>query len=131
MTMKMTVIMSKTKARSVQVNQMKSLKKEGESYKEYELTYQFQGQYSRSPYCFNIDPGWIKDNFMTRGTKFFKMLYLKHIPGQTNKYWFAFSVSIGTEKKTSQVQFYSDSPTLAYQKHDHNSSCFSSLASDF
>ena len=40
---------------------------------------------------------------MTREHEFFKRLYLKHISGQTNKYWFTFSVQIVTAKK--QVKF--------------------------
>ena len=40
---------------------------------------------------------------MTREPEFFKRMYLTHIPGQTNKYWFTFSVPIGTSKK--QVKF--------------------------
>ena len=55
---------------------------------------------------------------MTRDPEFFKKLYLKHIPGQINKYWFPFSIKIGTVKKTCQVQFQSYSPTVLYQQHD-------------
>ena len=33
--------------------------------------------------------------------KISKMLYHKHIPGKSNKYWFIFSVPIGTYKKNS------------------------------
>ena len=35
---------------------------------------------------------------MTREPKFLKRLYRKYIPGQANKYWFTFSVPIGTAK---------------------------------
>ena len=61
---------------------------------------------------------------------FFKRLYRKHIPGQTNKYVFAFSVPIVTSKIKIQVQFHPDAPTLAYHQHDQIS-CFINLASIF
>ena len=66
---------------------------------------------------------------MTREPEIFKRLYLKHIPGQTNKDWFILSVPIGYSKQTSQVQFDPDNPILAYQQHDQNSCCMSILAS--
>ena len=60
--------------------------------------YQFQGQSKISHHWVDLDPGWIEEKSMTRETDFFKRLYLKLIPGQTNKYWFAFSVTIGSAK---------------------------------
>ena len=60
---------------------------------------------------------------MTRETDCFKRLYLKIIPVETNEYWFIFSVPIGAAKQTSQVQFDSDAPIVAYQQHDQNSCC--------
>ena len=68
--------------------------------------------------------------FMAREPEFPKRLYLKHIPVQSNKYLFIFSVPVGSAKKSSQVQFQSDVPTLAYQSHDQNSFCFSISGSD-
>ena len=67
---------------------------------------------------------------MTRETDFFKRIHVKNIPGQTNKVWFTLSVPIGSTKKTSQLQFDSDDPIVAYHQHDQNSCCISSLASD-
>ena len=40
---------------------------------------------------------------MTREPVLFKRIYIKHIPGQTNKCWFTFSIPIGTSEK--QVKF--------------------------
>ena len=71
------------------------------NHEESELTYQFQGQYARSKHWLNLDPDWIKDNFITREPEHFKRLCLKNIPVQTNKYWFTFSVPIGTAKKVN------------------------------
>ena len=92
--------------------------------------YQFQGKSARLQYWFNLYPEWIEYKFMTREAEFFKRLHLKHIPGLKNKYSFTFSVPIGTAKKT-QVQFQSDTPTMAYRQHEQDSCCFSSLASAF
>ena len=58
---------------------------------------------------------------------YFLSPYLKSIPYQTNKYWFSFSVPNGAAKFTSQVKFKSESPIVAYQQHDQNRCCFSSL----
>ena len=58
------------------------------------------------------------------------MLYLKHIPGQTNKDWFTYSFPIGSAK-INQVRFESDTPIVEYQQHYQNSCCFSGLYSDF
>ena len=68
---------------------------------------------------------------MTRELDFLKRLYCKHIPAQSNKYWFKYSIQVRTTKKTSQFQFNPDTPTLAYHQHDQNNCCFSSLAFDF
>ena len=55
---------------------------------------------------------------MTRDPDFFKKLYLKRIPGQTNNNWFTFYVPIGYSKQTSQVKFKLYAPIVAYQQHD-------------
>ena len=67
---------------------MKQSKREKTSPEESDITYQFKGQYSRLQHWFNIDTEWIEYNFMKKEPNIFKWLYLKHIPGQTNKYWF-------------------------------------------
>ena len=46
---------------------------------ESEAQYNFQGQSERSRHWFDLDPGCIKGNFMTREPDFFPRLYLKSI----------------------------------------------------
>ena len=95
-----TVILFMKKSRIAQVKQQKNpsiyIKKRS---KESQLVYLFQGQSKISQHCFNIGPYCIDDNFMTRDPGLFKRLYHKHFPVQSNKYWFTFSVPIGTAKK--------------------------------
>ena len=93
-------------------------KKRKTSTEESELTYHFQGQYVRSQHWFNLDPDWIKDNFFTMEPKFFKSPHLKHITGQTNKYWFTFSFPMGTAKK--QVNFNSSQTALLWYIRNMN-----------
>ena len=78
---------------------------------------------------FCLDNNWVEDSSITREPDFFKSIYLKRIPGQTNKDWFNFYVSIWSARQSSQVQFKSDTPIVAYHQHDQNSCFFSSLAS--
>ena len=66
---------------------------------------------------------------MTRKTEFFKRVYQKHLIGKDDKYCIVFSIR--TAKETSKVELHPDAPTMEYQQHDQNSSCFRSLASDF
>ena len=66
---------------------------------------------------------------MTRGSEFFKWLYIKCIPYQTNKYWFSFSFSFENAKFTIQGQFKLDTSIMAYQQNDSNSCSASILAS--
>ena len=68
---------------------------------------------------------------LLQGSLIFKCLYLKHIPGKTNKNWLHFSVTIGYAKHKSQVQFKSDSPIMSYRQHYQECICLSSLDSDF
>ena len=58
-------------------------------------------------------------------------MYLKRIPGQTNEYWFTFSVPIVSVKQTSQVQIEPGAPIVACQQYDQNRCCASSLYSSF
>ena len=53
---------------------------------ESEPTYQIQGQSARSQHWFDLDHDWIEETFMAREPGFFKRIYLKCIPGQTNKH---------------------------------------------
>ena len=71
----------------------------------------------------------IREYISSKGALFFKIIYLKHIRGQMNKYWITFHVPVGCAKLTSCVQSDSDKPTKAYQQHDQKRSCFSILAS--
>ena len=48
-----------------------------------------------------------------------------------DKDWFSFYVPVGCAKFKSHVQYKSESPIVAYQQHDQNSCCFSSLSSAF
>ena len=51
---------------------------------------------------------------MTGGPDFFKRLYCKHITGQTNKDWFAFSIPIGTDlKKSSSISYRCPYPNIS------------------
>ena len=106
------MLLSATKARSVQLNQLKTQKKGGGS-EESELRYQFQVHYVRSQHWFNFDPDWIKDKFMTRKPESFKSLYLKHILGQKSKYCFTFYVPIGTAKNSSSISVRRPYPVIS------------------
>ena len=99
------------------MKQLEIQKKEKSSPEESETQYHFQGQSARSQHWFDIYPVWIEENFMTRETDFFKSVYLKRIPGQTNKDRFTISSPIVATKGTSQFQLDPDSPILAHQKH--------------
>ena len=68
---------------------------------------------------------------MTRDTYFFKWIHHKHITEQSDEDWITFSVTILIYKVPSQVEFHPYALTLAYQQHDCNSWCFSSLESSF
>ena len=64
-----------------------------------------------------------------KGAWFFKMQYIKLLSGQTNKYWFTYSVPIGSSKQTIEVQFESYTPIVAYHQHDQNIFSLKILAS--
>ena len=88
---------------------------------ESKLMYQFQGKCERSQHWIHLDPDWIEDNFMTRDPESFIILYLKLIPGQTNKYWLNFLFHFVFKKIKIQVQFDSNTPIEAYQKNNQSS----------
>ena len=66
---------------------------------------------------------------MTRESAFFKRIHPKRTTGQIYKYWFSFYVIVECTKFTSHISFESDTPIMAYQKHNQNSYCFDSLDS--
>ena len=64
-----------------------------------------------------------------KGVCFFKRIHPKRTKGQIYKYWFSFYVIVEGTKFTSHISFESDTPIMAYQKHNQNSYCFGSLDS--
>ena len=69
---------------------------------------------------------------MTRYPEFFKRIYLKHIfLVKLIRIGLHFLFQLALQKKTIQVQFESDTSIVAYQQHDQNIFCMSSLASAF
>ena len=91
---------------------------------------QFQGWSVRSQHWFNLDPDFIEDNFMTREPDFSKVYTLNILQAKPKRIGLHL-FPIGYTKKTSQVQFDSDTHIKAYQKHNQNSCCMISLAYDF
>ena len=65
--------------------------------------YLFQGPSTISHHWFKLDTECIEETNVTRDTdNFFRIIYQKHIPVQSDKYWIIFSVPIGSAKEPSQ-----------------------------
>ena len=62
------------------------------------INYLLQGNYTRSPHWFKLDPDWIDEIFLTRDPDLFKRIHQKNIPGQANKDQIKNSVPILREK---------------------------------
>ena len=62
------------------------------------IKYLFQRYFAISQNWFKLDPVWVEEIFMTRDTDFLKIICQKYIPVQSDKYWVAFYVKIGSAK---------------------------------
>ena len=58
------------------------------------IKYSIQGKSARSQNKFKLDPEWIEEIFMIRETDYFKNIYQKHIPEQSDKYFIVSYVPI-------------------------------------
>ena len=65
-----------------------------------------------------------------KGAWFLQRLHQKHIPVKADKYWIKFTVTIGSAKEPSEVEFHTNAPTVAYQQHVHNICWFSTFEFD-
>ena len=77
-------------------------KQKHEALKFHQNQVSFKGKPTRWQIWFKLDTDSIEGNVMTGEPYFFIRIYQKHIPGQADKYWITFYVSIWIAKQPNK-----------------------------
>ena len=90
-----------------------------------------QYQSGRSQRWFDLDFGWIEENFSTREPDLYKKIYQRHHETQDTSTFKMFVDQISNAKNVEEIKFHINAPMLKYRQNSSNSCCFSNSESSF